>query len=73
MTQLNRGQLDNGWHIKVTGLLVMYVVGLLVLHEIGVQLPSDWVLAIPIILVWFWWVPVVGIVVVQKISQGEDE
>lgn len=72
-----RGQLDNGWHIWVGSLMIMYVVVLLVANEAGLSLPEwmpAWVLALPPLAAYLWWVPLVMVAALlylwRKISFG---
>lgn len=56
----NRGQLDNGWQLKVMPPLIAYIVVILVAFEAGFTLPTwipEWILLIPPLGIIFWWVP----------------
>jgi hypothetical protein len=65
-----RGQLDNGWHVKVATPVVAYVLLVIVALELGFTVPAiipSWVLAVPPAVVIFWWVPIVAYILISAV------
>lgn len=63
-----RAQLDGAGYVIAVSLMVIYIIGLILAAEIGLQTPAwlpSWIGFVPPVLLVLWWVPVVILIAIS--------